>query len=176
MHTHPRNPAPLVVRLRDLAPHLSPTARARLALDRIVDHSDQLDRAHDQAAAHAALAALRSANVAIADFTGTVVTSQAAVFGGPAVTTVSRCDLSDLPVDQCGCRIHRPGPSIIDVEPHHERVTPAFGRPVTARYPGRCPGCREPYDAGEMIRLDQANQATGEGRWWHDDCAQETSC
>lgn len=45
-HTHPANPAPLIVRLRDLAPHLGHAARARLALDRIIEHDVQLHTAH----------------------------------------------------------------------------------------------------------------------------------
>ena len=85
-HAHAPNPAPLIVRLRDIAPGLIGDShgvrywRARLALDRIVDHADALDRARDQAAAWAALAAVRSADQPVADFTGTVVTPQAAVF------------------------------------------------------------------------------------------------
>ena len=78
VHTHPASPAPLVVRLRDLAPHLSHTARARLALDRIVDHIDALDRAKAQAHAYASLASLHEP---IAEFTPTVVTTTGDVFG-----------------------------------------------------------------------------------------------
>jgi hypothetical protein len=66
------------VRLRDLAPHLSHAARARLALDRITDHVDALDRARAQAHAHAFLASLHEP---IAEFTPTVVTTTGDVFG-----------------------------------------------------------------------------------------------
>jgi hypothetical protein len=42
MYTNPATEsAPLVVRLRDLAPHLSHASRARLALDRIQQRADQ---------------------------------------------------------------------------------------------------------------------------------------
>jgi len=92
---------------------------------------------------------------------------------------IIRCDLSDLPVEGCGCRIHRPGPNILDIELHHTRVVRDFGRPVDANYPGTCPGCQEPYDVGDPIRFDNkgaASRAAGpatRGRWWHDNCAQE---
>lgn len=89
LHRHAPSPAPLVIRLRDLAPHLSHRARARLALDRIVDHVDALDAARDRAAAYALLAQMRSDRRPVEEFTATVVVPQAAVFphGVPARTT-----------------------------------------------------------------------------------------
>lgn len=82
-HTHPPNPVPLVVRLRDLAPHLSHHARARLALDRIVDHVDALDRARDQADAMARLIELRTYGTRVDEYTGTVVVPRDRIFGTP---------------------------------------------------------------------------------------------
>lgn len=53
-----------------------------------------------------------------------------------------RCELSDLPVDQCACRNHAPKP------PVPEYV-------ITARFPARfdseCDGCGNAMDQGDMI-------------------------
>lgn len=52
-HTHRPSQAPLIVRLRDLAPHLSHEARALLALQRMYAHVDQVDAAQASLAAAA---------------------------------------------------------------------------------------------------------------------------
>jgi hypothetical protein len=51
------------------------------------------------------------------------------------------CELSDLPVDQCACRIHDP-----------ETVNPAHGvTPREARFNGVCVECREAIAPGDLI-------------------------
>jgi hypothetical protein len=86
----------------------------------------------------------------------------------------ARCDLSDLPADQCGCRKHRPGLSIVDVEPAGTAHTYGYGNAFTAQYPGRCPECDERYEVGELIRAQQYKTVrSATGRYAHDDCARE---
>lgn len=61
------------------------------------------------------------------------------------------CSLSDLPVDQCGCRIHAPeadkGSQVRPVQ----AFTP--GPVFEARYPGRCVECDERIHEGDWIRV-----------------------
>lgn len=56
-----------------------------------------------------------------------------------------RCELSDLPVDQCACRIHTPQPA--------PRVVRDYV--ITARFPARfdseCDGCGDAMVEGELI-------------------------
>lgn len=68
-----------------------------------------------------------------------------------------RCDLSDLPVDQCACRIHAPKPDPSDMR--------AFV--VTARFPARfnsrCDGCDKAMAEGDPIaRTDTAEYICSE--------------
>jgi hypothetical protein len=53
-----------------------------------------------------------------------------------------RCELSELPVDQCACRIHEPKP-------------PAPEYVITARFPARfdseCDGCGNAMAEGDPI-------------------------
>ena len=55
--------------------------------------------------------------------------------------TVVRCDLSDLPAEQCACRHHRGGtlPGTIS------------GRAFRAEYDGRCESCVRPIHVGDRI-------------------------
>jgi hypothetical protein len=78
---------------------------------------------------------------------------------GPAQAS-PRCDYSDLPVDSCAhCRGNRLFPEVRRVR------TGVVGRPITARFPGRC-ACGEAYPPGTTIRsLD--------GSWVADCCATE---
>lgn len=56
----------------------------------------------------------------------------------------ARCDLSDLPVDQCACRLHGPQETArLDVE--------LVGQPFPARYPGECAACGGRIDEGDPI-------------------------
>jgi hypothetical protein len=55
-----------------------------------------------------------------------------------------RCELSDLPVGQCACRVHGPQP---------ER-SEATGVRTEARYPGHCEGCSERIRVGDTIVMD----------------------
>lgn len=56
-----------------------------------------------------------------------------------------RCELSDLPVDQCACRIHTP--------PEPERSQRDYV--ITARFPARfdseCDACGNAMDQGDPI-------------------------
>jgi hypothetical protein len=62
------------------------------------------------------------------------------------VTGPVRCDLSDLPVDQCACRVHGPA------------ETPSDGPPpgllFEAKFPGRCTSCGERIEPGDLITAD----------------------
>ena len=72
----------------------------------------------------------------------------------PRVHAVSgRCDLSDLPVEQCACRVH--GPKAEPVPTPH-----AF----TARYAGECVECWEEIVPGEQI----VSRSRG---YVHEECA-----
>lgn len=65
----------------------------------------------------------------------------------------ARCELSDLPIDQCACRIHGPAP-----EPPP--------RTFFAAWRGTCAECREEIEPGDLIR---PSQLTG-GPWIHEEC------
>ena len=65
-----------------------------------------------------------------------------------------RCELSDLPVEQCACRVHGPQESAPSVP------SSAFW----ARYPGVCPECDEEIEPGDMIRYGM------DGRYVHAEC------
>lgn len=89
-----------------------------------------------------------------------------------------RCELSDLPADQCGCRIHRPDGGQIHIDPAQDgRVRTAghtYGPSVTAGYPGRCPTCGDRYEVGEPIRPERFKTIdSGTGKWVHAECAEE---
>lgn len=87
---------------------------------------------------------------------------------------MQRCELSDLPVSQCGCRIHKPGQAV------DQRPTPmihgGFSPAIVAQFPGRCGGgCARGIVAGEHIRRERlrpenANAVGIDGAWWCEDC------
>lgn len=54
-----------------------------------------------------------------------------------------RCELSDLPTDQCACRIHGPQEEIPPGNP--------VGHAFSARFPGQCLECREDITIGDCI-------------------------
>jgi len=60
-----------------------------------------------------------------------------------------RCELSDLPVDQCACRVHAPEPA---------RVVRDYV--ITARFPARfdseCDACGNAMDEGDPIARTDA--------------------
>jgi hypothetical protein len=67
--------------------------------------------------------------------------------------TEDRCQLSDLPVSQCACRIHgKPEPRPAPTGPH-----------IVATYPGLCPRCDYTIEPGDRITR------TDDG-WQHTDC------
>lgn len=68
-----------------------------------------------------------------------------------------RCDLSDLPVEQCACRIHGPKPEA----PEQRHVLAR----IEAQYPSTCQACGERFPAGERIALDMTLG------WLHEGCA-----
>jgi len=61
-----------------------------------------------------------------------------------------RCELSDLPVEQCACRIHAPKPDSLAWRDHV----------ITARFPARfdseCDGCGNAMDEGDPIARTDA--------------------
>lgn len=69
--------------------------------------------------------------------------------------TIERCDLTDLLVDQCGCRIHRGGQTPAE-EAARDRKP---GRWIPARYPGTCTCCGLAFEENRDIRAD------GVGGW-----------
>lgn len=66
---------------------------------------------------------------------------------------MARCHLSDLPLSQCGCRLHEP-----------KAAPPApTGAGIVATYPGWCPACEDRINPGDRIT------AATDG-WLHVDC------
>jgi hypothetical protein len=68
---------------------------------------------------------------------------------------IARCELSDLPPDQCACRIHAKTAD-------DDRPLP--GRPFTASFGGSCPACDDRIHPGDQI------QRTSEGAYIHEEC------
>jgi len=60
-----------------------------------------------------------------------------------------RCELSDLPVLQCACRVHTPNPYASE---HTSTVIVARFR---ARFDSECGGCGNPMDQGDPIARTQ---------------------
>jgi len=75
----------------------------------------------------------------------------------------ARCDLTDLPAEQCACRIHSPGPQPTT------GVVRELPRPgwLEARYRGQCAGCGEPFAPGALITRDE-----GTGGWIAECCGE----
>jgi hypothetical protein len=67
-----------------------------------------------------------------------------------------RCDISDLPVEWCACRIHKPEEKTPDV---------TYGRTFPARYRGRCQECEEFFDEDDRIC-----SATDRSGYAHEEC------
>jgi len=86
------------------------------------------------------------------------------------VAPIERCDLSDLPVDQCGCRKHPKG-KVYDAQQVRIDVNPraaGYGEPIPARYHGRCQMCGDDIAPGELIRADLPTP--GRAAWIHANC------
>jgi hypothetical protein len=60
---------------------------------------------------------------------------------------MTRCELSDLPVDQCACRIHAPKP-----DPQQAFVIVAR---FPARFDGNCENCDNRMHEGDPIARTQ---------------------
>jgi hypothetical protein len=87
---------------------------------------------------------------------------------------MERCELSDLPADQCGCRVHRPGQAV-DARPVQMAIV-GFGPAVAAQYRGMCGLCHDQIVPGEHIRRERlrplGSSGVGtDGDWAHDQCA-----
>ena len=90
------------------------------------------------------------------------------------MTTVKRCELSDLPVDQCACRTHRPGLNPeLDQRPEYKdrRHLPSrqsgIGRPNQAIYHGHCSSCDRKWFPGDLIR-----KLVDSDTWVHAECVE----
>lgn len=68
----------------------------------------------------------------------------------------TRCETTELLVDQCGCRDHkgRPAPADPFDTPTYSPDGP--GPWFTAAFNGECSGCGFDYEAGVIIRADGA--------------------
>jgi hypothetical protein len=81
--------------------------------------------------------------------------------------TVQRCELSELPVEQCACRKHKPGQAA-DQHPGADIVRDGGPGPViTAQYPGQCVTCGDRFQVGDLIRPVTTMGGT---RWGHAEC------
>ena len=70
-----------------------------------------------------------------------------------------RCDITELLVTECACRLHRnlPDPG---AEPKPRPYSTDPGPWFTARFPGYCL-CGEPFGEGDHIRADGQGQYVG---------------
>jgi hypothetical protein len=83
------------------------------------------------------------------------------------MTTSTRCDLTDLLPDQCGCRHHRGGQTPAEqvaryIADDRARLllTPGW---FPAAFPGHCTRCGGPFKADAAIRRDP-------GLGWRAEC------
>jgi hypothetical protein len=69
----------------------------------------------------------------------------------------TRCDLTDLLVEQCACRQHRAGRTVEEEaarEQHAHRARLLAGPGwFPAQFPGRCGQCGHGFEAGTALRL-----------------------
>ena len=73
----------------------------------------------------------------------------------------ARCDLSDLPVEMCACRIHAPAPPA-------STGLDRLGLPFEAQYPGRCSDCDRGIREGDLIqRAAEDGEPAG---YVHEEC------
>lgn len=73
---------------------------------------------------------------------------------------MERCDLSDLPVDQCACRVHAP------TEPPtlSQRIDGRILATFFARYDGRCDSCDQSFVSERICSIENLGYV-------HEDCA-----
>lgn len=76
-----------------------------------------------------------------------------------------RCELMDLPVDQCACRLHGKSERPATVGVVQDCPLPGW---IVARYPGQCRSCGEPFTAGTHI-----TSTDGSDGWTAECCADE---
>ncbi len=74
---------------------------------------------------------------------------------------MQRCELSELPVDQCACRTHGPQESARPARPL------LHGHAFPARFAGQCKECQESIAVGEQI---VASPLAG-GGYVHEECS-----
>lgn len=67
--------------------------------------------------------------------------------------TTERCDLSDLLVTECACRIHKPAPLQI----------PTHGPVFVAEYHGPCAACDDRVRPGDLARYGPDGLIVHEG-------------
>lgn len=82
-------------------------------------------------------------------------------------TETERCELSELPVDSCGCRQHRGGMTPTE-QVAADRAAWA-DRVFVARHPGHCESCEEPIRPGEQISPFHGQR----GHYRHADCEED---
>ena len=76
----------------------------------------------------------------------------------------ARCDLSDLPVEQCACRIH--GPKELQ-----KPTTIRTGQPFPAQFGGYCEAGSDRIHVGDLIvRVEVADGVFSETRYDHQEC------
>ena len=66
------------------------------------------------------------------------------------------CDLSELPVEFCACRIHEKQRKDT-AEPATGPAVSLTGRPFLARYADWCPSCEEEIQPGDLIVRDSVH-------------------
>jgi len=72
----------------------------------------------------------------------------------PELRPIGRCELTELPVEMCGCRRHRGGQT-----PEEEARSTGSGRWFTARFIGRC--ARGEHDVRPGARLRAVGDGSG---------------
>ena len=76
----------------------------------------------------------------------------------------ARCDLTDLPTEQCACRIHGKPEDQANVGVVRELPRPGW---FEARYRGQCAACGEFFAVGAQITRDE-----GTGGWIAECCGE----
>lgn len=81
---------------------------------------------------------------------------------------MSRCELTELPVESCACRHHRGGKTPLEQQDAAREVW--AGRVFLARFPGHCAVCEEPVAPGEQI---VSAGGRGTARYRHAGCEED---
>lgn len=82
------------------------------------------------------------------------------------------CELTELPVDGCGCRRHRGGLTVTEQAAADRRAWAE--RVFTARWHGHCDVCDEPIRPGQQIAHTGDDGGYGRrGHYRHADCKED---